>query len=139
ECMKRKKLSSEIAAALAVAMSLNTAGTGYAATDISTDTSLNADSNPHDGIKVRDGVHLVGTGLNIEQSSDAKGVQVISGIADISLSSISQTGTGKYVVGVEVQDGEANVSDTTIDIVGGKDAGGLFVLGDNATIYADRV
>jgi len=112
---------------------------------VSEDEELGADGNPYHGIVVDSGARLDGTYLVIEQSPQNAGVQVKQGEANLTGGSITQAGTGKYVVGLGVfgngaeGQGTITASDVTIAISGGKDAGGLYVFGDEARIVGDNL
>lgn len=106
---------------------------------ITSDTELSAADNPIGGVVVNNGAALTGTGIIFNQSSNRYGVLVNSGTARLSGGSIEQAGTAKYVVGVGVVSGTAQIDDMDITINGAKDAGGLYVNGANAAISANNV
>jgi len=106
---------------------------------ITSDTELSAADNPIGGVVVNNGAALTGTGIIFNQSSNRYGVLVNSGTARLSGGSIEQAGTAKYVVGVGVVSGTAQIEDMDITINGAADAGGLYVNGVNAAISADNV
>src|SRR5690606_37895614 len=70
-------------------------------TVIDANQTLDASGNPYGGIQVTNGAVLEGNGLIIGQSSNGSGLLLTDGDARLSGGSISQSGTEKYISGVE--------------------------------------
>ncbi|KAA0969053.1 autotransporter domain-containing protein [Aureimonas fodinaquatilis] len=131
----RRRISAVLLSTTAV-VSLALPGIGVAQErTINSDAVLESDSS-YAGIRIISGATVVGENIVLTQSSNAYGAQVVDGSLTLNGGSITQAGAGKYVTGVGVVSGTADVTNMTININGAKDASALYSNGAAGIISA---